>query len=113
MRYRPRTSKSSKIIAPIALGFCLTLAAFTGCDSPQLDPAARAQVEQELEQLRETNQELHRLRIENQELTRLLRDQEELKRLTGETEDLIRLRQENEQLRAQLEGLRQPATPRR
>lgn len=83
-----------------------------GCGGQGADAASQAQLEQEVQQLREANQELQQLRAENQELSRLKRDNEELNRLKAQIEELAQLRKENEELRGQLEALR-PTKPRR
>jgi hypothetical protein len=72
------------------------------------DDARRAQLEQEVQQLRVENQELNSLREANKELPRLRRDHDELVRLRAETQNLPQLRQENDQLRAQLQALKAP-----
>ena len=89
------------------LTFCLVMGP-TGCNSDPGPGAGQAQLEQELQQLREANQELQRLRSENQDLARLRKDNEELKRLSAQTAELAQLRQENERLRLQLQSLKQP-----
>lgn len=94
-------------VAALGLAGILMLA---GCHKS--DPAAAAESEQALQQLRDANQELQKLRAENQDLARLQRDNEELKRLRAETADLPRMRAENEQLRAQLQALKPAPKPR-
>jgi TolA-binding protein len=98
-----RLKKNVLVSAVAVLGLGGTLA-LVGCH--KADPAAAAESEQALQQLRDANQELQKLRAENQDLARLQRDNEELKRLRAETADLPRLRAENEQLRAQLQALK-------
>jgi septal ring factor EnvC (AmiA/AmiB activator) len=93
----------------ILIGTLLSsVAVHLGCTGDQTNPGGSAQIEQELQQLREASAELQRLRTENQELTRLRRDNEELQRLREQTQDLAKLRAENEQLRAQLHALKAP-----
>jgi DNA repair ATPase RecN len=92
----------------LSAGLVLTLPfLFAACGS-KTDPAAAAQLEQELQQLRSTNQELQRLRAENQELPRLRKDNEEVTRLQAQIKDLAQLREENGKLRGELQALKGP-----
>lgn len=86
-------------------GSLLVLGAACG-STDQAAAARRAEIEQQLQELRQANQELQALRAENQELPRLRRENEELKRLTAQIEELDQLRKENAELRARLESLR-------
>lgn len=86
-------------------GSLLVLGAACG-GTDQAAAARRAEIEQQLQELRQANQELQALRAENQELPRLRRENEELKRLTAQIEELDPLRKENAELRARLESLR-------
>jgi hypothetical protein len=92
----------------VACGLALTFQ--SACANKGADPAAHAQAEQELQQLREANQELAKLKADNQELPRLKRDNEEVQRLQEQIKNLAQLRQENEQLRGQLQSLRPTKT---
>ena len=77
-----------------------------GCGSNAPEAAGRAQGEQALQQLRESNQQLQALRTENQDLPRLRKDNKELHRLRQITDGLPQLREENGHLRAQLQALK-------
>jgi hypothetical protein len=100
-----RKSGRSGIVAGAAL---LSTALLNGCNSQNAAPDGGLQVQQELQQLRESNQELQRLVADNQELPRLRRDNDEVHRLRAQTQDLPKLRQDNEQLRAQLQAIKGP-----
>ena len=104
MRFRAiRLGSCCPLLAVVGLSVAIFQ---TGCSSKDPNTADRAQAQQELQQLRETNQELQKLRAENQELARLQRDNDEFHRLKKITDDLPKLRDENQRLRAQLEGLK-------
>src|SRR5690348_10609430 len=97
-----------------AFALCISGAAFTlalvaaGCGSKGPDDASRAQIAQELQQLRQTNQELQKMRaeIQDHDLERLRRDNKDLAHLRPVVDELPKLRQENDQLRAELQSLK-------